>query len=240
MFMKLLISNQHGAIVMALVPSIYGMLLAHPVWAHAFLLLGWFSLYLMTYPFLSLFKGKNLAQYQKWTLIYFVAALIFAIPALIYNWQVLYFMFAMLPLVAVNIYFTKKKDERNLWNDLSGIVIFALAGMGSYYFSGRTFDEKILWVLLYPTLFFIGTTLYVKSMMRERKNPRYFWASVIFHLLCVLIFAFSQQFILALAFVPGLIRAIYLPSKKLSVKQVGLTEFAITAIFFILLLFATL
>ena len=175
------------------------MLLAHPVWAHAFLLLGWFSLYLMTYPFLSLFKGKNLAQYQKWTLIYFVAALIFAIPALIYNWQVLYFMFAMLPLVAVNIYFTKKKDERNLWNDLSGIVIFALAGMGSYYFSGR-----------------------------------------IFHLLCVLIFAFSQQFILALAFVPGLIRAIYLPSKKLSVKQVGLTEFAITAIFFILLLFATL
>lgn len=49
--MKLLISNQHGAIVMALVPFIYGMLLANPVWAHLFLLLGWFSLYLMTYPF---------------------------------------------------------------------------------------------------------------------------------------------------------------------------------------------
>ena len=34
--MKLLISNQHGAIVMALVPFIYGMLLANPVWAHVF------------------------------------------------------------------------------------------------------------------------------------------------------------------------------------------------------------
>jgi len=123
----------------ALVPFIYGMLLANPVWAHVFLLLGWFSLYLMTYPFLNLFKGKNLELYKKWSVIYFAAAVIFAIPALIYNWQVLYLMFAMLPFVAVNIYFTKKKDERNLWNDLAGILIFALAGMGSYYFSDRTF-----------------------------------------------------------------------------------------------------
>ena len=238
--MKLLISNQHGAIVMALVPFIYGMLLANPVWGHVFLLLGWFSLYLMTYPFLNLFKGKNLELYKKWSVIYFAAAVIFAIPALIYNWQVLYFMFAMLPFVAVNIYFTKKKDERNLWNDLAGILIFALAGMGSYYFSDRTFDEKIWWVALYPSLFFIGTTLYVKSMMRERKNPLYLKASIIFHVLCVLGCVFTQQYVLSLAFVPALIRAIYLPTKKLSVKQVGLIEFGTSAIFLIILLIATL
>ena len=238
--MKLLISNQHGAIVMALVPFIYGMLLANPVWAHIFLLLGWFSLYLMTYPFLNLFKGKNLELYKKWSVIYFAAAVIFAIPALIYNWQVLYFMFAMLPFVTVNIYFTKKKDERNLWNDLAGILIFALAGMGSYYFSDRTFDEKIWWVALYPSLFFIGTTLYVKSMMRERKNPLYLKASIIFHVLCVLGCLFTQQYVLSLAFVPALIRAIYLPTKKLSVKQVGLIEFGTSAIFLIILLIATL
>ena len=238
--MKLLISNQHGAIVMALVPFIYGMLLANPVWAHVFLLLGWFSLYLMTYPFLNLFKGKNIELYKKWSVIYFAAAVIFAIPALIYNWQVLYFMFAMLPFVAVNIYFTKKKDERNLWNDLVGILIFALAGMGSYYFSDRTFDEKIWWVALYPSLFFIGTTLYVKSMMRERKNPLYLKASIIFHVLCVLGCLFTQQYVLSLAFVPALIRAIYLPTKKLSVKQVGLIEFGTSAIFLIILLIATL
>lgn len=238
--MKLLISNQHGAIVMALLPFIYGMLLANPVWAHGFLLAAWFALYLMTYPFLSLFKGKNLAQYQRWTAIYFAASLILAIPALMYHWQVLFFMVAMLPLVAVNIYFTKRKDERNLWNDFAGIAIFAIAGMAAYYFSARTFDEKMLWVALYPALFFIGTTLYVKSMMRERKNPRYLKASIGFHFLCVLAFAASQQFLLACAFLPGLIRAIFLPRKKLSVKQVGLTEFLISAIFFTFLLMATL
>ena len=97
-----------------------------------------------------------------------------------YNWQILFFIAAMFPFVLVSIYYTKKKDERNLLNDLAGIAIFALAGMGSYYFSDRTFDEKIWWVALYPSLFFIGTTLYVKSMMRERKNPLYLKASIYF------------------------------------------------------------
>lgn len=72
--MKLLISNQYGAIVMALLPFVYGMLLASPVWAHFFLLLAWFSMYLLSYPMLSLFKGKNMAEYKKWTIIYGVAA----------------------------------------------------------------------------------------------------------------------------------------------------------------------
>ena len=63
--MKLLISNQHGAIVMALLPFIYGMLLANPVWAHMFFIIRMVSLYLMTYPFLNLFKGKNLELYKK-------------------------------------------------------------------------------------------------------------------------------------------------------------------------------
>ena len=61
-----------------------------------------------------------------------------------YNWQILFFIAAMFPFVLVSIYYTKKKDERNLLNDLAGIAIFALAGMGSYYFSDRTFDEKNL------------------------------------------------------------------------------------------------
>ena len=115
--MKLLISNQYGAIVMALLPFVYGMLLASPVWAHFFLLLAWFSMYLLSYPMLSLFKGKNMAEYKKWTIIYGVAAFSFALPAIFYNWQILFFIAAMFPFVLVSIYYTKKKDERNLLND---------------------------------------------------------------------------------------------------------------------------
>jgi len=129
--MKLLISNQHGAIVMALMPFLYGMLLSHPIWQHIFFLLAWVSLYLMTYPFLNLFKGRNLELYIKWSWIYFFACVIFAIPVLIYNWHTVLFVAAMLPFVLISIYYVKQKDERAFLNDLAGIVIFAIAGMGS-------------------------------------------------------------------------------------------------------------
>ncbi len=142
--MKLLISNQYGAIVMALLPFVYGMLLASPVWAHFFLLLAWFTMYLLSYPMLSLFKGKIWRNIKSGPSSMVLRLFLFALPAIFYNWQILFFIAAMFPFVLVSIYYTKKKDERNLLNDLAGIAIFALAGMGSYYFSDRTFDEKNL------------------------------------------------------------------------------------------------
>lgn len=240
--MKLLISNQHGAIVMALLPFFYGMLLGQPIWAHLFLLLAWFSLYLMTYPFLNLFKPqiKDKREYVRWSWIYALASAVFSVPVLFYHWQVALFGFAMLPLVGVAIYYTRTKNERALCNDLAGIAIFALAGMGAYYFSTARFDSNIWQVALYPSLFFIGTTLYVKSMMRERKNPRYYWASIGWHGLCILMFILCQQYALSLTFVPSFLRAIFLPRYKLTVKQVGLIEFAVSLLFFLMLLWATL
>ncbi|WP_373100547.1 MULTISPECIES: YwiC-like family protein [Pasteurellaceae] len=236
--MKLLISNQHGAIVMALLPFLYGMFLSHPIWPHLFLLAGWFVLYLMTYPFLNLFKGRNLPLYAKWSGIYAGAALILALPALYYNWRIIYFLATMLPFVLVNIYYVRQKNERALLNDIAGIIIFALAGMGAYYFPDRTFDQTIWLVALYPSLFFVGTTLYVKSVMRERKNPRYLQASILFHGLCVVGFILMGQYYLALAFVPPLLRALVLPKVKLSVKQVGFIEMAVSLWFLIMLLIA--
>lgn len=238
--MKLLISNQHGAIVMALMPFLYGMLLSNPIWQHTFLLLAWASAYLLTYPFLSLFKGRNLELYRKWTGIYAVATAIFAIPALLHNWKIIYFALAMLPLLFVSIHYTKTKNERAMTNDLAGIAIFAIAGMCAYYFADSQFDLPIWWTALYPSLFFIGTTLYVKSVMRERKNPLYLKLSIAFHALCVIVFALLGEWWLAAAFVLPLVRAIYLPTKKLSVKQVGLIEIAVSLEFFFLLLYATL
>ncbi len=155
-----------------------------------------------------------MAMNIKWSLIYGGTSLLFALPALYYNWHILYFLLAMLPLVAVNIYYVKQKNERALLNDFAGIAIFALAGMASYYFAERAFDRQIWLVALYPSLFFIATTLYVKSVLRERKNPFYLKASIIFHFLCVVIFLPFQQYGLALAYFPALLRAIWLPRMK--------------------------
>lgn len=233
--MKLLISNQHGAIVMALLPFLYGMLSSNPVWQHLFLLLAWCCLYLFTYPFFNLFKGRNLALNRQWCWRYGVTALLFALPALAYNWRVLYFLLAMLPFGLLNIYYVKQKDERALGNDLAAIAIFGLAGMAAYYFAEQTFDRQIGLVFLYPSLFFVGTTLYVKSVLRERKNPRYLQLSIGFHVASLLVVALID-WQTALCFLPPLLRAVIAPRYKLSVKQVGLLEFAISGLFLLGLL----
>lgn len=238
--MKLLISNQHGAIVMALLPFLYGMWLSTPITLHICLLLAWFFLYLMTYPFLALFKGRNLSLYWRWTLIYGVVSLLFAVPTIIYNPRILWFLVAMLPFVFINIYYTKTKNERALANDIAAIVIFAIAGMAAYYFPTQQWDIHLIEIALYPSLFFIGTTLYVKSVMRERKNPTYYYASIIFHLLCTLLPLLLPNILLSCAFGVPLLRAILLPKRKLSVKQTGLVEFAISFYFLVMLVVATI
>lgn len=234
--MKLLISNQHGAIVMALLPFLYGMLSSPTIiWQHGFLLLAWACLYLFTYPFFNLFKGRNLAQNRTWAIGYGLTALLFALPALWHNWQLLYFLLAMLPFGLLAVYYVKQKDERALGNDLAAIAIFGIAGMAAYYFADHTFDWQLARVFFYPSLFFVGTTLYVKSILRERKDPRYLQASMIFHLLCVLLIAyFDWQ--TALCFVPALLRAVIvplwvMPRKRLNPKQIGLIEMGISFLF---------
>lgn len=67
-----------------------------------------------------------MAMNIKWSLIYGGTSLLFALPALYYNWHILYFLLAMLPLVAVNIYYVKQKNERALLNDFAGIAILRL------------------------------------------------------------------------------------------------------------------
>lgn len=239
--MKLLVSNQYGAIVMAMLPFLYGLLLGQPHWMHLFLLLAWGSLYLFTYPFLNLFKPqiKNRRQYVRWSRIYGVASAVFCVPVLWWNSKILWFGVAMLPLLLINIYYMKTKNERALLNDFTGIAIFVLAGVAAYYFGTEQLDSKALQVAVYPTLFFIGITFYVKSMLRERKNPWYLRISVGFHLACVVVMGFCQSWSLTLTFVPALIRAIWLPHKKLNAKQVGMIEFAISFLFLIMLLYAT-
>ncbi|AWX13189.1 hypothetical protein CEP49_00830 [Mergibacter septicus] len=243
--MKLLVSNQHGAVVMALMPFLYGSFLAssgtylgdHFVWQQIALFFAWISAYLMSYPLLALFKAKKVEVYRKWVSIYATTAVIFALPALFYNPTILYFVLLFLPLVAINIYYSKIKNERALGNDLTAIFIFSLIGVLAYYFPQQRLDLGSLKVGIEPSLFFIGSTLYVKSVLRERKNPRYYQASVFFHLLCCGLSLYWDNTSLALAFIFPCLRAILLPKYKLSVKQTGIGEFITTFFFFLPLFF---
>lgn len=217
---------------MAFLPFIYGVWLAgfngwQLLWG-----LAWLALNLFSYPFLQLFSRKPTERNQQWAGRYFVIALIFGLPVIIAHPQILQFCVVLLPLAAVQIYFAKRKDERNLLNDLAGILTFGIVGMSATWLGN---GENVWSVLLHPNLFFFACTLYIKSLARERKNPRYYYASVAFHLLGIAGYVFAGMNWIAAAYLLGALRAAVVPKLGWNIKRVGLLEFAVMAVFLILL-----
>lgn len=229
---KPVISNQHGALAMAVVPFLYAqtVMLQTAGFYHLSLGLAWLFLYFFSYPFFANVSKKPTARNTQWAVIYFSLSLISALPVLFYRPTLLYFLLPMLPLGAVQFYFAKKRDERHLLNDLAGILTFGIIGIANGFLA----TEQINWAyLIHPSLFFIATTLYIKSLVRERKNPLYMNLSIASHLLLAIVYwewGFSGIF---MAYLFALARSIIVPSFGWNVKQVGKFEFITLVIFFV-------
>ena len=112
--------------------------------------------------------------------------------AILYNWQSFLYCRHVSFCVGEHL-LHQEKDVRNLQNDLAEIAFCSLQ-VWILLFSGPHFSTEKIWVVpLYP-LIFIGTMLYVKSLMRERnKNPLYLKASIIYPVALCTRFLFTQQ-----------------------------------------------
>ncbi|WGE32255.1 YwiC-like family protein [Actinobacillus genomosp. 2] len=232
---KPVISNQHGALVMAFVPFLYAGFKSGFSYQHIWFALSWLFLYLFSYPYLALFSKKPTARNKKWAMIYFVLSLGFALPVIMDKPNILQFLLIILPLGLVQTYYAKQKDERHLNNDLAGILTFGVIGMASGYLMSMEYDWAIL---IHPTLFFVATTFYVKSMVRERKNPLFMELSLGLHLLLAMIYWWLGYHWLYFAYLIGFMRAALVPSFGLNVKQIGMLEFITVFIFFICLIYS--
>ena len=231
---KPVISNQHGALAMAFVPYFYAAFQSSE-WHISLLFFGiaWLFLYLFSYPFFMLFSKKPTAKNKRWAVIYFILSLCFASPVLFSQPEVLLFVLPLLPLGLVQFYFAKQKNERHLLNDIAGILTFGVVGMATYYLSTQAVDFAFL---VHPTLFFIATTFYVKSLTRERKNPLYIELSIGIHLALSLIYLFANENAIFTAYLFALARAIIVPTLGWNVKKVGMFEFLMIVIFLMALI----
>jgi hypothetical protein len=238
MIVKLFIPKQHGAWAMLIIPFWLGAAATGIVWQHIPFFLGWLLLYLATYPMLFLFKKKNIPFYRKWTIIYIVPALAFLMVPLFTMPSIVSFGLAMLPFFTVNAYFSSKKNERALMNDLSAIINFCIAGLASSYLSSGNLTLEAWLAFLASILFFVGSTFYVKTMVREKKNIRYKYISWFYHAVIPILWFFTGEWIVALAFIPSLIRAIVFYGNPLGMMKLGVYEIVNAALFFIIILFA--
>ncbi|KGX86413.1 YwiC-like family protein [Pontibacillus marinus] len=234
--MKLLLPKQHGAWAMLLVPFILGMTSSEFTWVHIPLLIGWLGLYLSTYPILMLIKGKKRDLHLKWTGIYMGIAMLFLVVVLLNEWRMMIFGLFMLPLFLINIYYTKKKKERAFANDVTAIIVFCVGGAASYYLGAGILDLKGWSVVLLSFLFFLGSTFFIKTMIREKKNVKFRWYSWMYHILLIVgPIIITGSFIWMTPFIPSMIRAFFLYGKKLTIMQTGIIEI-INSLYFLVVL----
>ncbi len=230
--MKLFMPKQHGAWAMVTVPFWLGVIAGGFVWQDVPFFLGWVLLYLATYPMLLLFKKKKMSFYTGWTLRYLIPAVLLLLFPFAENPAVVYFGLLMIPFFIINTFYSSQNKDRAFMNDLSAIFAFSFASLASSFLSSRIVTGESIFVFSASVLFFVGSTFYVKTMIREKKNPQFKWLSWIYHLILPLIWLAFGYWIAAIAVLPSLLRAVGFYGKPLSTKMVGIYEIVNAALFF--------
>lgn len=233
--MKLFLPKQHGAWAMTIIPFWLGVISGGFIWQDIPFFAGWLLLYLATYPLLLLFKRKRVLFYTKWAAIYMVPAILLLIIPLLKRPSIINFGLLMIPFFIINAIYTSKNQDRALMNDFSAIFAFSIAGLAASYLSRGIVTLESVLVFFTSILFFVGCTFYVKTMIREKKNTQFKWISWLYHFLLLAVWFVLGYWIIALAYLPSLVRAIVFYGKKLTTKQVGIYEIINSFIFFIVL-----
>jgi hypothetical protein len=160
------------------------------------LILGWIAAYPLSYAALGLARARHRRRFMRplglWTAVALPPALVLLVAR---PWLV-WIGASFLALFAVNLWFARRNDERALGNDLVFIVECAAmvpvtwavaAGHRSWSPPALSAVPERVW-LLTPVcaLVLIGSTVQVKSLIRERRDPRYRQASQAFALISLL------------------------------------------------------
>jgi hypothetical protein len=233
--MKFLLPKQHGAWAMLIIPFWVGVAATSFEWQHIPFFTGWLFLYLSTYPMLLFFKKKRAHYYIKWSFIYIVPAILLLLIPVWLQPKIIFFGIAMLPFFFINVYYSKINKDRAFANDISAIMAFSLAGVGSGYLVTGALTSTLLTVFSCCVLFFMGSTFYVKSMIREKKNGLFKWISWIFHLFIPILWLILGEMIISIAFLPSLTRSIGFYGRTFTPKKIGIYEIINSSVFFILL-----
>lgn len=236
--MSILLPKQHGAWAMLVIPFLLSMIASIVTIWHLFLFFGWFFLYLMTYPFTMLCKGKKKEYYLKWVYIYSFLSLCCLLIVGVHESDLIYFGLSIIPFFCINLYYAKKKKERAFLNDIAAIIVFCIGGLASYYLGEKHLNVEAWQLFIYSFLYFLGTTFYVKTMIREKNNQAFKYYSWIYHVGVLLLIILVGDNWLIIAYIPSAIRAFALYGKKLSVMKIGMIEIFNSLYFCIVMIIA--
>lgn len=223
---------QHGAWAMLVVPYLVGVLWAGPSWLQLPLLVAWLGGYLLSYYLFLAVKTRRPSQVTAQVLVYSAVTVPAALLVVVLRPELLAFAPVYAVLLAVNVWYAWRRSERALLNDLASVVQGALMVPVAAGAAGVA-PVAVLAPFVVVLLYFAGTVLYVKTMIRGRGDPRYLRGSIAYHAAAG-VAAGVIAWPLAAPFGWFLVRAVWLPRRNLTPKRVGMIEIANCAVLLVM------
>jgi len=217
---------------MLLVPYLMGLLVSRPSWVHIPLLVALLGGYLLTYYASLALKTRRISRVRDQLLLYGAVTAPAALVVLVARPGLLVWAPAFALVLGVNAFYSWRRDDRAVVNDLVsvglGSLMLPVTAMAGGVPPGTLWPAIVL-VLLY----FAGTVFYVKTMIRERGNSTYLWASAVFHAVAAVV-ASLIAWPLGVLFAAFFVRAVLAPRYRLSPKQIGFVEIGSSAALLVL------
>ena len=243
--------NQHGAWAMLVVPILIGVIRSHGDAVQIPLALFWFFGYFAFNAFGVWVVSRRRPLNLPPMLVYGAAAAVFGVATLVWRPDLARFLPWFVPLVAIAGWCSWTRRERSMLNDVVTITAACLFGyvvyMAGYSPGGTIAHGRVTMaaITVAATAYFVGTALYVKTIIRERDSREYRIASIVYHAVWTVLAAVPAALILLPATpvrVPGATlhasvaltvffavltaRAWILAGRKLRPRDVGFGEIA--------------
>lgn len=232
------VPNQHGAWAMLAGPLLVGVLASGPSWVHLPLAALWFLGYFAFFATGLWLKSGRKDRYRPPVLVYSAACLPLAVLVVALQPSLARWAPAFAPLLGVGLVLAARRRDRSLVSGLATTLAASLMTAVAYDAGGGE-DWHRAWVLTaIVATYYVGVLLYVKSLIRERRNPRYAAASVTYHVaaaagLTYLCVAMGPVFVLLSG------RAALAPRLRVTPKQIGLAELGFNVLVVAVALLAT-
>ena len=171
---------------MLAVPFLIGALVGGADRLQVPLFVAWIAGYLLSYyAFQTLRVRRRRSRYAEQLAVYGTVATACAVVVLIARPEVMWLALAYAPLLAVNAVYAYRRDDRALVNDLSSVVQACAMAPVAYWVGGGESGGTAAALFAVTALYFTGTVLYVKTMIRERGDAVFYRVSVGYHVLAL-------------------------------------------------------
>jgi len=236
-----LMPQEHGAWAMVIAPWLISAGVTGFSWRQVLLLVGMLLLYMafaaaLQYP--RAHQKRRTLRPLRWAVIYLLLAVAPLYFTLYGKLEVLWIGAAAGIALPVELVFLRLGKERALLNGAVSITALTTAALVSYVVGRGRLDGQawLIWGL--SLAFFYGSLLFVKSMIRQRSQRRFYWVAVLYAVVAPAAVGVALSPLLAVGFLPATLRVFFCWGRSLKPAILGAVEGVSTVVFVVVTIIA--